>query len=55
MTFISASAYKYVYSFDNIPISEAIVRISKETLMSIFPLFTRNLTTTVLLCTNSCR
>ena len=30
MTFISASAYKYVYSFDNIPISEAIVRISKE-------------------------
>lgn len=30
MTFISASAYKYVYSFDNAPISEAIVRISKD-------------------------
>lgn len=30
MTFISASAYKYAYSFDNTPISEAIVRISKD-------------------------
>ncbi len=30
MTYISASAYKYVYSFDNTPISEAIVRISKD-------------------------
>lgn len=30
MTCISAGAYKYVYSFDNTPISEAIVRISKD-------------------------
>lgn len=30
MTFISANAYKYAYSFDNTPISEAIVRISKD-------------------------
>ncbi len=30
MTYISASAYKYSYSFNNTPISEAIVRISKE-------------------------
>ena len=30
MTYISASAYKYAYSFDNTPISEAIVRISKD-------------------------
>ncbi len=30
MTFISANAYKYTYSFNNIPISEAIVRISKD-------------------------
>lgn len=29
MTFISANAYKYTYSFNNTPISEAIVRISK--------------------------
>lgn len=29
-TFISAGAYKYAYSFDNIPISEALVRISKD-------------------------
>lgn len=27
---MSASGYKYVYSFDNTPISEAIVRISKD-------------------------
>ena len=30
MTFISASAYKYAYTFNNTPISEAIVRISKD-------------------------
>lgn len=30
MNCISASGYKYVYSFDNTPISEAIVRISKD-------------------------
>lgn len=30
MTYISASAYKYSYSFNNTPISEAIVRISKD-------------------------
>lgn len=30
MTYISASACKYAYSFDNTPISEAIVRISKD-------------------------
>lgn len=30
MTFISAGAFEYSYSFDNTPISEAIVRISKE-------------------------
>lgn len=30
VTFISASAYKYSYSFDNTPVSEAIVRISKD-------------------------
>ena len=30
MTYISASAYKYNYSFSNTPISEAIVRISKD-------------------------
>ncbi len=30
MTYISASAYKYDYSFSNTPISEAIVRISKD-------------------------
>ncbi len=30
MTYISASAYKYSYSFHNTPISEAIVRISKD-------------------------
>ena len=30
MTYISASAYKYDYSFRNTPISEAIVRISKD-------------------------
>lgn len=30
MTYISASAYKYAYSFDNTPISEAIVRIGKD-------------------------
>ncbi|MDE5631510.1 MAG: hypothetical protein K2I54_01665, partial [Muribaculaceae bacterium] len=30
ITFISASAYKYSYSFNNSPISEAIVRISKD-------------------------
>lgn len=29
-TFISAGAYKYAYSFDNTPISEALVRISKD-------------------------
>lgn len=28
--FISASAYRYSYSFGNTPISEAIVRISKD-------------------------
>ncbi|MDE6094772.1 MAG: TonB-dependent receptor family protein [Muribaculaceae bacterium] len=30
MTYISASAYKYSYSFNNTPISEAIVKINKE-------------------------
>lgn len=30
MTCISANAYKYSYTFDNTPISEAIVRISKD-------------------------
>ena len=30
MTFISASAYKYAYTFNNTPISEAIVQISKD-------------------------
>lgn len=30
MNFVSASAYKYSYTFDNTPISEAIVRISKD-------------------------
>lgn len=30
MTYISASAYKYSYTFNNTPISEAIVRISKD-------------------------
>lgn len=30
MTYISANAYKYSYSFNNTPISEAIVRISKD-------------------------
>lgn len=30
MTFISVSAYKYAYSFNNTPISEAIVRLSKD-------------------------
>lgn len=30
MTYISASAYKYAYTFHNTPISEAIVRISKD-------------------------
>lgn len=30
ITFISASAYKYSYSFNNSPISEAFVRISKD-------------------------
>ncbi|MDE6796356.1 MAG: carboxypeptidase-like regulatory domain-containing protein, partial [Muribaculaceae bacterium] len=30
MTFISANAYKYSYTFTNTPISEAIVRISKD-------------------------
>lgn len=30
LTFISADAYSYTYSFDNTPISEAIVRISKD-------------------------
>ena len=30
MTYISASAYEYNYSFSNTPISEAIVRISKD-------------------------
>lgn len=30
ITFISASAYKYSYTFNNTPISEAIVRISKD-------------------------
>ena len=30
MAYISASAYKYSYSFNNTPISEAIVRISKD-------------------------
>ena len=30
MTYISASAYQYTYSFNNTPISEAIVKISKD-------------------------
>lgn len=30
ITYISASAYKYSYSFSNTPVSEAIVRISKD-------------------------
>lgn len=30
MTYISASAYNYSYTFNNTPISEAIVRISKD-------------------------
>ncbi|MDE6318086.1 MAG: outer membrane beta-barrel protein, partial [Muribaculaceae bacterium] len=30
MTFISADAYKYSYTFDNIPVSQAIVKMSKE-------------------------
>lgn len=30
MTCISASAYRYAYSFDNTPVSDAIVRISKD-------------------------
>lgn len=30
MTYISSGAYKYSYSFSNTPISEAIVKISKE-------------------------
>ena len=30
MTYISANAYKYSYSFDNTPISDALVRISKD-------------------------
>lgn len=30
MTYLSANAYKYNYSFSNTPISEAIVRISKD-------------------------
>lgn len=30
MTYVSANANKYTYSFDNTPISEAIVRISKD-------------------------
>ena len=30
MTFISANAYKYSYTFTNTPISEAIVKISKD-------------------------
>lgn len=30
MTYISANAYKYDYSFNNTPISEAIVRIGKD-------------------------
>lgn len=30
MTYVSANAYKYAYSFNNTPISEAIVRISKD-------------------------
>ena len=30
MTFTSVHAYKYTYSFNNTPISEAIVRISNE-------------------------
>lgn len=29
VTFISASAYKYSYSFNNTPVSEAIAKISK--------------------------
>ncbi|MDE6121628.1 MAG: hypothetical protein K2F76_00165, partial [Duncaniella dubosii] len=30
MTFLSANAYKYTYSFDNKPVSEAMIRISKD-------------------------
>lgn len=30
MTFLSANAYKYTYSFDNMPVSEAMIRISKD-------------------------
>ena len=30
MAYISADAYKYTYSFSDTPISEAIVRISKD-------------------------
>lgn len=30
MTFITAGAYKYSYTFDNVPVSEAIVKISKD-------------------------
>lgn len=30
MSCISASAYKYAYSFENTPVSEAIIRISKD-------------------------
>ncbi|MDE6586858.1 MAG: hypothetical protein K2K40_00810, partial [Paramuribaculum sp.] len=30
VTYISASAYQYNYSFNNTPISEAIVKISKD-------------------------
>ena len=30
MTYISANAYKYSYSFDDTPISDALVRISKD-------------------------
>lgn len=30
MTFISAGAYNYSYAFNNTPISEAIVKISKD-------------------------
>ncbi|MDE6804047.1 MAG: hypothetical protein K2J29_05405, partial [Muribaculaceae bacterium] len=30
MTFFSAGAYRYSYTFSNTPISEAIVRISKD-------------------------
>lgn len=30
MTYLSANAFKYSYSFDNTPISDALVRISKD-------------------------